>query len=57
MPQPALAIAGNDCLPVRLATVNDDASRTPMTLKGLTDEALCRNQITVFPEEETGLNT
>ena len=38
--KPALAIAGNDCFPVRLAAVDDDALRSAMARERLSDKAL-----------------
>jgi hypothetical protein len=52
IPQPVLAIAGNDCLTVRLAAVNDDAFGTSMARQGLAEQALGSLQVTVIAEEE-----
>jgi hypothetical protein len=46
--KPALAIAGNDCFPVRLATVNDDAIWSTMAFQRFADKAFGSRQVTVF---------
>jgi hypothetical protein len=51
-PQTAFSIAGNDCLIICLATVNEDGFRSPMTLQRLAKEAFGRQQITVLAEEK-----
>lgn len=50
--QPAFAVAGNDCLAIGLAAVDDDARGAAMTLKCSAQEAFGSHQVTVFAEEE-----
>src|SRR5690606_4438703 len=50
--KPALAIAGNNCLPVGLAAVDDDALRPTVMFQRFAQEAFRRRQVTVLAEEE-----
>jgi len=52
IPQPAFTVAGDDCLAIRLAAVNDDVLGPAMALQRLFQEALRRPQITMFAEPE-----
>ena len=52
IPKPAFAVAGNDCLAIGLAAVDDDALGAAMTLKRSAQEAFGSHQVTVFAEEE-----
>jgi hypothetical protein len=45
-------VAGNDGLPISLATVNDDAIGSAMTLERFPEEALGRWQIPMLTEPE-----
>jgi|UPI00003A3937 hypothetical protein len=51
-PKPALAIARNDCLRVRLTTINDNTIWSAMTVQRFADDASAGREVTVFAEEE-----
>jgi CrcB protein len=50
--QPIGRIAGEDCFPICLATVNDNAIRAAVARERFPEEALCRGEIAVLAEEE-----
>lgn len=50
--QAICGVAGNDRLVVGLATIDDDAIRSPMTLQRLSEEAFGRGQVALLAEIE-----
>lgn len=50
--QPVLAFAGNDCLTVRLASVDDNSIWSTMALQGFPEEAFGCRHVRFFTKEE-----